>query len=146
MDKISSFGMPMSPQEISKRYKRQNLGMPPRHPFIVGKNQVTFEDTIFLLLHILCIFLGASVLSPSVLFCFVCCNKRLDPNKFLLEKTHSVIHLPRTLWFSLLSFNECSLFLELHLAFIFHLDFCSDVTSQVFQSPNSACMHIHHGI
>jgi hypothetical protein len=28
MDKSSSLGMPMSPQEISKRYKRQSLGMP----------------------------------------------------------------------------------------------------------------------
>jgi hypothetical protein len=36
-------------------------------------------------------------------------------------------HLPRTLYFSLLSFNECSLFLELRLAFIFCLDFCSDL-------------------
>jgi hypothetical protein len=26
----------------------------------------------------------------SVLFCFVCCNKWLDPNIFLLEKTLSV--------------------------------------------------------
>jgi hypothetical protein len=25
-------------------------------------------------------------------FCFVCCNKWLDPNIFLLEKTHSVFH------------------------------------------------------
>jgi hypothetical protein len=32
-------------------------------------------------------------------------------------------HLPRTLRFSLLSFNECSLFLELRLAFVFRLDF-----------------------
>jgi hypothetical protein len=32
-------------------------------------------------------------------------------------------HLPRTLRFSLLSFNECSLFLELRLAFIFALIF-----------------------
>jgi hypothetical protein len=31
-----------SPQEISKKYKRQSLGMPPRHPFFIGKNQVTF--------------------------------------------------------------------------------------------------------
>jgi hypothetical protein len=38
-----------------------------------------------------------------------------------------VFHLPRTLRFSLLSFNECSPFLELRLAFIFHLDFCSDL-------------------
>jgi hypothetical protein len=50
-----------SPQEISKKYKPQSLGMPPRHPFFVGKNQVTFQDTIFLLLHALCVFLGALV-------------------------------------------------------------------------------------
>jgi hypothetical protein len=51
----------------------------------------------------------------------------LDPNKFLLEETHSVFHLPRTLYFSLLLFNECSLFLELRLAFVFRLDFYSDL-------------------
>jgi hypothetical protein len=51
-----------SSQEISKKYKHQSLGMPPRHPFFIGKNQVTFQDTIFLLLHALCVFLGASVI------------------------------------------------------------------------------------
>jgi hypothetical protein len=50
-----------SSQEISKNYKRQSLGMPPRHPISIGKNQVTFQNTIFLLLHALCVFLGASV-------------------------------------------------------------------------------------
>jgi hypothetical protein len=50
-----------SPQEISKKYKRQSLGMPLRHPFFIGQNQVTFQDTIFLLLDALCIFLGALV-------------------------------------------------------------------------------------
>ena len=57
-----------SPQEISKKYKRQILGMPPRHPFFIDKNQVTFQHTIFLLLHTLCIFLGASV---ALVFSFV---------------------------------------------------------------------------
>jgi hypothetical protein len=28
MDKSSSLGMPMSPQEIYKKYKRESLGMP----------------------------------------------------------------------------------------------------------------------
>jgi hypothetical protein len=40
-------------------------------------------------------FLGryrASLLSLSAFFYFVCCNKWLDPNKFLLEKTHFVFH------------------------------------------------------
>jgi hypothetical protein len=50
-----------SPQEISKKYKHQSLGIPPRHPFFIDKNQVTFQDTIFLLLHALCVFLGASI-------------------------------------------------------------------------------------
>jgi hypothetical protein len=102
MDKSSSLGIPMSPQEISKRYKRQSLGMPLRHPFFIGKNQVTFQGTIFLLLHVLCVFLGASLLSLSVFFCFICCNKWLDPNKFLLEKTHSIFIAKNTLVFTLI--------------------------------------------
>jgi hypothetical protein len=60
-----------SPQEISKKYKCQSLGMPPRHPFFIGKNQVTFQDTIFLLLHALCVFLGASVVFVFI-FLLIC--------------------------------------------------------------------------
>jgi hypothetical protein len=63
-----NLGDALAPQEISKRYKRQSLGMPPRHPFFIGKNQVTFQHTIFLLLHALCVFLGASVV---LVFIFV---------------------------------------------------------------------------
>jgi hypothetical protein len=42
--------------------------------------------------------------------------------------------LPRTLYFSLLSFNECSLFLVLRLAFIVCLDFCSDLVISLHQA------------
>jgi hypothetical protein len=42
-------------------------------------------------------------------------------------------HLPRTLRFSLLSFNECSLFLLLHLAVVFRLDFCLDLILSLYQ-------------
>jgi hypothetical protein len=42
-------------------------------------------------------------------------------------------YLPRTLCFSLLSFNECSLFLELRLAFGFRLNFCSDLLLSLYQ-------------
>jgi hypothetical protein len=44
-----------------------------------------------------------------------------------------VFHLPRTLCFSLLSFNECSFFLELRLAFVFCLDFCSNLILSLHQ-------------
>jgi hypothetical protein len=120
-------------QEISKRYKRQRLGMPPRHPFFIGKNQVTFQDTIFLLLNALCIFLGASLLLLSIFFCFICRNKWLDHIMFVLERATLHFSLPRTLLFSLLSLNECSLFLLLCLAFVFRLDFYSDLVLSLHQ-------------
>jgi hypothetical protein len=67
------------------------LGDAPWHPLLhQQKYQVIFQDTIFLLLHMLCVFLGASLFLLLALFCFVFCNKWLDPNIFLLEKTHSV--------------------------------------------------------
>jgi hypothetical protein len=115
MDKSSSLGMPMSPQEISRKYKRQSLGMPPRHPFFIGKNQVIFQNTIFLLLHALCIFLEASVVF-SFQFClvlFAAINGWTPTNSFgevallFICQEHSVFHSYH--------FNECSLFLELRL-------------------------------
>jgi hypothetical protein len=64
----------------------------PRHPFFIGKNQVTFQDTIFLLLHILCIFLRTSLLSLLVFFSFVYCNKCLDHIMFFLERDMLCFH------------------------------------------------------
>jgi hypothetical protein len=43
-------------------------------------------------------------------------------------------YLPRTLCFLLLSFNECSLFLLLHLVFVFRLDLCLDLVMSLHQS------------
>jgi hypothetical protein len=85
------------------------------------------------LLHILCIFLGASLLPLSVLFCFVCCNKLLDPNKFLLEKTHPIFHCQEHSSFHSYRSTSVLFFLELHLAFIFCLDFCSDLVISLYQ-------------
>jgi hypothetical protein len=89
--KLKLWDAHVTPRNIQE-VQASKLGDAPRHPFFIDKNQVTFQDTIFLLLCILCVFLGASLLSISVFFCFVCYNKCLDPNKFLLEKTHSVFH------------------------------------------------------
>jgi hypothetical protein len=57
----------------------------------------------------------------------------LDHIMFVLERDLLRFSLPRTLRFSLLSFNECSLFLLLRLAFVFHLDFCSDLVIPLHQ-------------
>jgi hypothetical protein len=64
----------------------------------------------------------------------------LDPNKFLLGCTY--FHLPRILRFSLWSFNDCSLFLELRLAFVFCLDFCSDLVLSLYQGVSWPLVHV----
>jgi hypothetical protein len=74
------------------------------------------------LLHMLCVFLGASLFLLSVFFCFVCCNKWLDHTMFVLERDTLCFHC-----LELLSFCECSLFLVLRLAFIFRLRSCSEL-------------------
>jgi hypothetical protein len=51
-------------------------------------------------------------------------------------------HLPRTLRFSLLSFNKCSLFLELRLVFYFRLDFCSDIVISLHQGVFWPLVHV----
>jgi hypothetical protein len=47
MDKSSSLGMPMSPKEISKRYKHQILGMPRGTPSSSAKIRSSFKTLYF---------------------------------------------------------------------------------------------------
>jgi hypothetical protein len=51
----------------------------------------------------------------------------------VLERDLLHFSLPRTLYFSLLSFNECFLFLLQRLVFVFRLDFCSDLVISLHQ-------------
>jgi hypothetical protein len=53
-----------------------------------------------------------------------------------------IFHLPRTLCFLRLLFNECSLFLLLRLAFIFCLDFCSDLVISLYQGVFWPLVHV----
>jgi hypothetical protein len=57
----------------------------------------------------------------------------VGPQQISFGEDLLAFHLPRTLRFSLLSFNECSLFLQLRLAFIFRLDFYSDLVLSLHQ-------------
>jgi hypothetical protein len=90
----------VTPRNIQE-VQASKLGDVPRNPFFIGKNQVIFQDTIFLLLRILCVFLGESLLSHSVLFCFVFCNKWLDPNKFFWRRCTLFFIANNTLVFTL---------------------------------------------
>jgi hypothetical protein len=50
--------------------------------------------------------------------------------------------LPRTLRFSLLSFNECSIFLLLRLVFVFRLDFYSDLVLSLHQGVFGSLVYV----
>jgi hypothetical protein len=62
----------VTPRNIQE-VQASKLGDAPEAPLIIGKNQVTFQNTIFLLLQILCVFLGASLFFAFsfLLFCFM---------------------------------------------------------------------------
>jgi hypothetical protein len=95
--KSSSLGMPMSPQEIIQEVQVSKLGDAPEAFLLHRQKSGHLSRHIFLLLHILCVFLGVSLPLLSVFFCFVCCNKWLDHIKFVLEGDILYFSLPRTL-------------------------------------------------
>jgi hypothetical protein len=72
MDKSSSLGMPMSPQEISKKYKRQSLGMP-QHPLFINKLSGPLSMRyIFIASYIMCCSWSVFVFVFSfLLFCLL---------------------------------------------------------------------------
>jgi hypothetical protein len=120
----------VTPRNIQE-LQASKLGDAPRHPLFINKISGHLSRYYIFIASYDMRFLRASLFLLSVFFCFVCCNKWLDPNMFLLEKTHSVF-IAKNILVSLLSFNECSLFLVLRLAFVFRLDFCSEIVSSLY--------------
>jgi hypothetical protein len=67
------------------------LGDAPWHPFFINKNiRSSFETLYFYCFICYVFFLERLYFLLLVFFYLVCCNKWLDPNMFLLEKTHSI--------------------------------------------------------
>jgi hypothetical protein len=110
---VKAWGCPEAPL-----LHRQILGHLSRHYIFIASYTMRFSWSVPLFLL-------------SVFFCFVFCNKWLDPQHVSFGEDALRFSLPRTLKFPLFSFNECSLFLVLRLAFIFHLDFCSELVSSL---------------
>ena len=89
MYKSSILGIPMSPQEIPNKYKRQSLGMPKASPSSSTKHQVISPCAIFLSLYILCVVLEASVVSVFSLVQYACHSTWLDPSITCFGDTHT---------------------------------------------------------
>jgi hypothetical protein len=130
--KAQAWVCPYHPNKYPRGTSIKDWGCPRDTPSSSAKIRSPINTLYFYCFMHYVLFLERLYFCFNLIF-FVCFNKWLDPNKFLLEETHSVFHLRRTLYFSLLSFNECSLFLEMHLAFVFHLDFSSDLVISLHQ-------------
>jgi hypothetical protein len=107
-------------------------GCPRGTPSSSAKIKSPFKTLYFYCFMHYAFFLERQLFLFSVFFCFVFYNKCLD-HIICLEGDILHFSLPTTLWFSLLSFNGCSLFLLLRLAFVFCLDFCSDLVISLYQ-------------
>ena len=99
--KAQAWGCPCHPKNYPRSTSVKAWGCP-RIPSSSTNYQVLFQCAIFLLLHIICAVLGASLFLFLVFLCFVCCNKWLDPIIHVLEKTHSVLIAWNTLVFTLI--------------------------------------------
>ena len=120
MDKSSSLGMPMSPQEIFKGTSVKAWGCPKASPSSSTKYHVIFHCAILLLLHMLCVILGASLFLFLVFFCFVCCNQLGWILAFLCgRETHSAFSCEYS-QSSLISVESSCLATTMLLALVFH--------------------------
>src|SRR4051795_9799376 len=93
MDKISSLEMsPGHPKKYLRCSSVKAWGCP-RHPlFINKKHQVIFQCAIFLLLHALCVILGASLFFAVCLFCLFVQKSRTPSYLFCSETRSAVLH------------------------------------------------------
>jgi hypothetical protein len=141
MDKSSSLGMPTHPKKYLRGTSAKAWGCPRGTPSSSAKITSPLKT-----LYFYC-FMHYAFFLERLYFCFyfsivlfAAINGWTPTNFFWRRCTR--FHLPRTLRFLLLSFNECSLFLELRLAFIFCLDFYSDLVISLYQGVFGPLVYI----
>jgi hypothetical protein len=88
--KAQAWGCPCHPKNIQE-VQASKLGDGPRGtPSPLAKIRSPFNTLYFYCFMHYAFFLERIYFLLSVLFCFVCCNKWLDANKFFLEEMYSL--------------------------------------------------------
>jgi hypothetical protein len=85
------------------------------------------------LLHALCVFLGASLLLLSVFFCFIFCNKWLDPQQISFGGDGLHFSFAKNTLFFTLVVQRVFSFSRTAFSFLFRLDLCSDLVISLHQ-------------
>jgi hypothetical protein len=132
MDKSSSLGIPTHPKKYPRGTSVKSWGCPRGTPSSSAKIMSPFNTLYFYCFMHYAFFLERLVFSFQFCLVLFATINGWTPTNFYWRSCLA-FYLPRTLSFSLLSFNECSLFLELRLAFIFRLDSCSDLVLSLYQ-------------
>ena len=122
MDKSSSLGMsPEHPKKYPRGSSVKAWGCP-RHPlFINKKHQVIFQCAIFLLLHALCVILGASLFFMCVYF--VCLFNKVGPHHIYFRVRHAPLYCIFTLEWDTLRCTACLFWSETRSAVLHHVYF-----------------------
>jgi hypothetical protein len=125
-------GDPMHPKKYPRGTSVKAWGCPRGTPSSSAKIRSPFKTLYFYCFIHYVFFLERLYFSFQFCFVLFAAINGWTPTNFFWRRL-LIFHLSRTLCFSLLSFNECSLFLLLHLAFVFRLDFCSDLVLSLYQ-------------
>jgi hypothetical protein len=132
MDKSLSLGILMHPKKYPRGTSVKVWGCPRGTPSSSAKIRSPFNTLYFYCFMHYAFFLERLYFNFQFCFVLFAAINGWTPTNFFWRSCLS-FHLPRTLRFSLLSFNECSPFLELRLAFIFRLYFCSDLVISLYK-------------
>jgi hypothetical protein len=139
--KSQAWGCPLTPRNIPK-VQDSKLGDAPEAP-LLHRQKSGHLSTHYIFIASCTMRFSWSVSCFSFQFSLVlfsAINGWTPTNSFW--RSCLAFHLPRTLRFSLLSFNEYSLFLLLRLAFVFRLDFCSDLVISLHQGVFWPLFHV----
>ena len=129
-----SVGMPhYTHKKYSSRLKHLSLGMPPLHPLLHQQLSGLSPSAIFLLLHMLCAELGASILVSIAL---IVVHNKWDPTILLWER--DTLHF--FLEYSMLSIQFLFLATALLVSSCFSCLSCLELIS--FLSKSSSLLHV----
>jgi hypothetical protein len=128
--KAQPWGCPCTPRNIQE-VQASKLGDAPEAP-LLHRHKSGHLSTHYIFIASCTMHFSWSVFSFQFSFVLFATINGWNPTNFFWRSCLA-FHLPRTLRFSLLSFNECSLFLKLRLAFVFRLDFCLDLVLYLYQ-------------
>jgi hypothetical protein len=132
MDKSSSLEIPTHSKKYPRGTSVKAWGCPRGTPSSSAKNRSPFNTLYFYCFMHYAFFLERQLFQFSVCLVLFAAINGWTPTNFFWRSCLA-FHLPRTLCFSLLLFNECSLFLLLRLAFDFCLDLYSDLVISLHQ-------------